>query len=115
MHWSVDRVQRVFGGGRGGERCALVEGKGKGLVVANNLIKRYKIMEVVWGREDEDKRRREDGQTCDLIFFLSSKMSFLGIYEEKKNQHIPSLSGAWSFLLVHIQFTPTVVRGPKAL
>jgi len=73
------------------------------------MAKKYcynKILMVFlfWGREDEDKRRRKNGQTSNFF----SELPFLDIYY-KKSAH--SLYGAWSFLFVHIQFTPS--EGPK--
>ena len=52
-----------------------------------------------WGREDEDKGKEENGQT----FFLF-KTALLDIYS-KNSTH--SLFCAWSFVLVHIWYTPS--------
>ena len=56
-------------------------------------------MLLFWGREDEDKRIVN-------LFFL--KIAIFG-HMLKKSTH--SLLGVWSFLLVHIRFTPS--EGPK--
>jgi hypothetical protein len=62
--------------------------------------------DLFWGREDEDKGRQKNGQTC--IFpklpFLDTPTLFSRI-PIKKITH--SLFGAWWFLLVHIWFTPS--------
>ena len=62
-----------------------------------------------WGREDEDKRRPKEWSN--LIMFSFSKTTFFGHILLKKLAH--SLFGAWSLLLVHIQFTPS--EGPKGV
>ena len=54
-------------------------------------------------REDEDKRRQENGQTC--IFFLQIKTAVFRLILKKKSTQ--SLFDAWSFLLVHIRFSPS--------
>ena len=56
------------------------------------------------GREDEDKRRQRNCQTW--IFFSKS-----ALFGHILNKSTHSLFGAWSFLLVHIRFTPS--EGPK--
>ena len=61
-------------------------------------------MRTFGGRDEEDKRRQKGGQTR-IIF---SKLRLLGAIL-KKSAH--SLFGAWSSLLVHVQFTPS--EGPK--
>ena len=47
-------------------------------------------------------KTKEDKRIVKLDFF--SKLPFLGIYQ-KRSPH--SFFGAWSFLLVHIWFTPS--------
>ena len=61
-------------------------------------------MNYFWGREDEDKRKHENGQT-----FFPFKTTLFEHISKEKSAH--SLLGAWSFLLVNIRFTPSV--GPK--
>ena len=63
-------------------------------------------MNFFGGREDEDKRMVK----LEFCFFLST-LPCLGIYMYKINTFT---FGAWSFLLVHIQFTPSE-GGGKAL
>jgi hypothetical protein len=101
-----------FCGGRG-KRDALLE-KGRGPMVENYcynnsfmiyLFIYYFILFYFRGREDEDKRRQENGQTWILFLF---KTALFG-HTLKKSAH--SHFGAWSFLLVHVWFTPS--EGPK--
>ena len=96
-HWH-GQTGFCVGRGKGG---ALVE-KGKGLWQRNIVM--FKILTNFFGgREYEDKRMVK------LVFFVFfSKVPFLNIYQTKS---MHSLFGAWSFLLVHIQFTPN--EGPK--
>ena len=64
------------------------------------------LMNFFGGGEDEDKRMVK----LEFCFFLST-LPCLGIYMYKINTFT---FGAWSFLLVHIQFTPSE-GGGKAL
>ena len=61
------------------------------------------LMEFFRGREDEDKRQQENGQIWFILFYFF-KITFLG---RVLKQPTHSLLGAWSFLLVHIWFTPS--------
>jgi hypothetical protein len=65
------------------------------------------VMNFFGGREDEDKRMVKLFFTF-LFLFLFLKLPFLDIYKIKSAR---SLFGAWSFLFIHIQFTPN--EGPK--
>ena len=56
--------------------------------------------DVLWWRDDEEKRM--------LKFDFLSQRCLFGTYT-KQSTH--SLLGAWSFLWIHIQFTP--IEGPK--
>ena len=56
-----------------------------------------------WGRQDEDKRRQINGKSW--IYFKIAP--FGHILRKLTRSHL----GAWSFLLVHILFTPS--EGPK--
>ena len=68
------------------------------------MLLKYYFNETFLGEEKtktiEDKRMVE----LDLKTKISPKMPYLGIYQ--KNQHI-HVFGSWSFLLVHIRFTPS--------
>jgi hypothetical protein len=87
----------MFCGGRG-KISALVE-KGKGPWQRNN-VKITFAWNIFQGKEDNDKRRQENGQTW--IFF-----SKIALFEHTlKNSTHPLLS-AWSILSVHIRFTPS--------
>ena len=61
-----------------------------------------------WERENEDKRRQKNDQTLKKF---PSKTTLFGHRIKKKSTH--SLYGTWSFLVIHIQFTPA--WGPKTL
>ena len=54
----------------------------------------------IYGIEDGDKRRLTYGQTS---INFSFKTIIFGHIKQKSSH---SLFGAWSFLLVHIRFTP---------
>ena len=54
------------------------------------------LLNFVWEKEDEDKRVVKPE--------LFSKLPFSDMYQKKPAR---SLFGAWSFPLVHIQFTPS--------
>ena len=59
----------------------------------------------LWGREDQDKRRQENDY---FYFYFYFKNTLFGhTYKQIDTSNI----GAWSFLLVHIRFTPS--EGPK--
>jgi hypothetical protein len=78
-------------------------GKNKGPLHRNIVILIFICVCVcvcVCGIEDEDKRRQTYGQT--LIIFSFKTIIFGHI--KQRSSH--SLFGAWSFLLVHIRFTP---------
>ena len=61
------------------------------------------VISFFGGREDEDKRRQKEWSN------LSFSKSDLFGHILKRSAH--SLFGAWSFLLIHIRFTPS--EGPK--
>ena len=65
--------------------------------MAKNIYNDFKM--IFWGEEkNEGKRRQKNGQTL-----IISKTAFFGHILKKSAQ---SFFGAWSFLLIHIQFTP---------
>jgi hypothetical protein len=92
-----------FCGGRG-KRDALLE-KGRGPMVENYCYNNSFMIFFFRGREDKDKRRQENGQTWILFLFKTALFGHM----LKKSAH--SFFGAWSFLLVHVWFTPS--EGPK--
>ena len=63
------------------------------------------LMRFFVEREDEDKRRQKNGQTC----IPPPSQTALSGHVLKKSTHL--FFGAWLFLLVHIWFTPSA--GPK--
>ena len=56
------------------------------------------LIEFIWGREDEDKKRQKNDQKCFFVF-LFFNFAFLGIYLKQSTY---SFFGAWSLCLVHI-------------
>lgn len=63
-------------------------------------------MNFFWVRKDEDKRRQKKMIKFDFFFKI---VLFGHILRKLTHSHL----GAWSFLLVLIQFTPS--EGPKTL
>jgi hypothetical protein len=53
-------------------------------------------------KRSEVKIKQENGQTCFFFSFLGQKY----IFKAYNNKTAHSFLSAWSFLLVHIQFTP---------
>ena len=89
---------------------ALVE-KGKDPWQSNVVLIIFINEFIFLWREDEDERTQANDQTWLFLFFyflFFFKIAFLDIYQQY--QHIYFL-GAWTFLLVHIGFTPS--EGPK--
>ena len=90
-------------------RCSSEQEKKK--LVAEKC--RYNIFcnEIIYGEEKmktrEDKRMAENGRTWYIVIFFENLPFLRHIF--RKATH--SLLGAWSFLLVHIQSTPS--EGPK--
>jgi hypothetical protein len=72
--------------------------------MAKNCYYNKLIMNFFGGREDEDKIMVKRD-------FFSKLPIFGHILEGKNSTH--SLFGPWSFLLIHIRFTPS--EGPTAL
>ena len=79
--------------------------KGKGSMTRNVVIINFWWIIFFWGREDEDKRKQEDGQTWNTS--PPNGMFWTCI----KNKIRTLTFGARSFLLVSIVFTPS--EGPK--
>ena len=103
----IDMVQWVLRW-EGQKRCS--GSKWQGLMVGKCCINKFWMICFFGGRECEDKRRQTDDRNCYVFcsFFLF-KLLFMGIFKKKISTH--SLFGAWSFLLIHIGFTPC--EGPK--
>ena len=97
MIWS-----NMFCSGRG-KRGALVE-KGQGSMAEKCCYDKF-LMIFFWERENKNKRRQKYG----LTWWKKSKIKivFGHIFQKTTN----SFLGAWSFLLVHIWFTPS--EGPQ--
>ena len=63
-----------------------------------------------WGREDEDKKRQENGQTCLLIYIYFYKIFIFGhIYINQHNHFLVHCHSSWSTFGLHL------VKGPKTL
>ena len=74
-----------------------------------HVIKKYHYESFFWGEiDDEDKRRQNNGWICFFSSFFSFKTIIFGRMLKKLAHYF---FGAWSFLLVHIRFTPS--EGPK--
>ena len=76
-----------------------------------NVVIIFFCNEIIYGEEKmktrEDKRMAENGRTWYIVIFFENLPFLRHIF--RKATH--SLLGAWSFLLVHIQSTPS--EGPK--
>ena len=95
--FSTNMVQRVLRSERQ-KRCC---GRKRQGPITKKYCYNEILVNVLWGREDEAKRRQRNGQTW--FFFLLKTALFGHILKESAH----SLFGAWSFLLVHIRFTPS--------
>ena len=101
LHYPLTRSNGICG--TRGQKGASVEEKGKGPWQRNIIIMIFFLgEEKVKTREDKKNRQTR------FLFFIFSKMPFLG-HVFKKSTH--SIFGAWSFLLTQIRFTPS--KGPK--
>jgi hypothetical protein len=89
LKWSIDMVQRVFRWERPKKKCYARKRQEPTVekYCYNNILMNF------LGRERK-QRRQEKGQTCPFWAYIWKKS-------------IHSLFGAWSFLLVHIWFTPS--------
>jgi hypothetical protein len=62
-----------------------------------------KIKNFFWGREDDNKRRQENGQNLILFFIYFPNYQFWAYITMSTH----SLLGAWSFHLVYSRFAPS--------